>query len=164
MDMKKARLLIASFLALGVLTFLWRFAPDVLDQRSADGVAYQPQPVDQTCHVQDQGCRIELPGVGHVLVTMPKEIIPLERFEFTVFAEPGVAQQVGEIVADFDMIEMDMGVNRYTLTRDASDVYSQTVVLPICTATVTDWIASLFVTTTAGHYRYEFDFVMQPPR
>lgn len=164
MDMKKARWFIASLLALGVLTFLWRLAPDVLDQRSADGVAYQPQPVDKTCQLQDQGCRIELPGVGYLLVTMPEEIIPLERFEFTVRPEPGVAQKVGEIVADFDMTEMDMGVNRYTLTREHTDVFRQTVVLPICTATETDWIANLFVTTTAGHYRYEFDFVMQPPR
>lgn len=164
MDMNKARWLVVSILVLAALTYLWRLAPDFLDQRSGDGVAYQTGTVPADCHIQAAGCRIEVPGVGVLLVTMPDKIIPLKRFEFTVRPEPEVAQEIGEIVVDFDMTEMDMGVNRYTLTREHTDVYRQTVVLPICTATETDWIAQLFITSTQGHYRYDFDFVMQPPR
>jgi len=57
-------------------------------------------------------------------------------------------------------VGMDMGINRYPLTRSSDGNYAQNIILPVCTTTRTDWVADLSFTTTAGTFVAKIPFVV----
>ncbi|MCA1926688.1 MAG: hypothetical protein LDL16_10475 [Thiobacillus sp.] len=74
--------------------------------------------------------------------------VPLQAFELTVDA-PGARR----ISAEFQMVGMDMGFNRYPL-RPARGVFSADITLPICISGRHDWRA--FLTIDGERYMFPF--------
>lgn len=65
---------------------------------------------------------------------------PLEAFGLSVSA-PGAAR----ISAEFQMVGMDMGFNRYDLRPAAGGAFSSKVTLPVCVSGRRDWVLTLDV-------------------
>lgn len=61
--------------------------------------------------------------------------IPLEPFELSV-AAPGSAR----VSAEFQMVGMDMGFNRYDLRPRADGVFASRITLPVCVSGRADWL------------------------
>jgi len=59
---------------------------------------------------------------------------PMQTFTLTVQA-PGV-QRVG---AEFQMADMDMGMNRYELTATPNSLFTARVMLPLCVSGQREW-------------------------
>jgi hypothetical protein len=74
--------------------------------------------------------------------------VPLEAFELTVDA-PGARR----VSAEFQMVGMDMGFNRYDL-RPAHGAFAARITLPICVSGRHDWI----ITLTLDGARYALPF------
>ena len=68
---------------------------------------------------------------------------PLEAFELNVRA-PGARR----ISAEFQMVGMDMGFNRYDLHPAADGVFAAKVTLPVCVSGRRDWRLTLDVDGT----------------
>jgi hypothetical protein len=74
---------------------------------------------------------------------------PLEAFVLSVRA-PGAAR----ISAEFQMVGMDMGFNRYDLRRGPDGSWASSVTLPVCVSGQRDWVLYLDVDGT----RYALPF------
>lgn len=166
MSMKQAKWLVATFLILGALTYLWGHAPGKLStDRPVTGTLIQvPSPDD--CELKGQGCEVSIAGLGTFHVSMPDSVVPLEKFIFRVEPQGEVAQSVGGVRVDFEMLDMDMGINAYRLERLVDGEYRATIILPVCTTDRSDWLANLTIHSTEGTYLVRLPFTMdrfRPP-
>ena len=158
MNMKQAKWLVASLLILGVLSYLWGRAPSKLSIDSPTQGPLTELEVPADCEVKGEGCLVSIDELGEFRVTMPETVIPLERFTFEVEPQGEAARSVGEVRVDFEMVDMDMGINAYRLERLADDTFRQDIILPVCTSTRTDWIANLTIRSTEGGFLIRLPF------
>jgi hypothetical protein len=75
--------------------------------------------------------------------------VPLEPFELHVTA-PGATK----ISAEFQMIGMDMGFNRYDLRPDGKGGFAARITLPVCVSGRRDWM--LYVMIDGQRYALPF--------
>jgi hypothetical protein len=64
--------------------------------------------------------------------------VPLQAFELTV-----AAPNVTRISAEFQMVGMDMGFNRYDLRPTHDGAFASKVTLPVCVSGRRDWVLTL---------------------
>jgi len=160
MSMTQARWLVATFVALAVLSFIWGHNPAHLGKPQTVSGAIQSIPVPKGCPLKGTGCELTLPQLGTVLVQAPAAIKPLQKFAFTVTPLGEAAKSLGAINVNFQMVGMDMGINQYPLDRQADGQYRQTIILPVCTSTRTDWVAILSLNSTKGDFVAKIPFVV----
>lgn len=96
------------------------------------GIAHDCDAALTRCHVSD--------GAIAVSLAMGPDVKPLQPFSLllVIDAEGPAAENV---VVDFQMQEMDMGINRYRLQRQEDGRWAGNVILPVCTVSRTDWYA-----------------------
>ena len=85
------------------------------------------------------GCAFSHRGAT-VNVRFSQQPAPLEAFELSVSA-PGVTR----ISAEFQMVGMDMGFNRYDLRPAGRGAFASNVTLPVCVSGRRDWVLTLDV-------------------
>jgi hypothetical protein len=81
-------------------------------------------------------------------VRFSKRPAPLQAFELNVTA-PGAAK----VSAEFHMVGMDMGFNRYDLRR-AGEGFAARITLPVCVSGRRDWGLTLDI--DGAHYTLRF--------
>ncbi|MFN2382345.1 MAG: hypothetical protein ABR561_07345 [Guyparkeria sp.] len=162
--MKQAKWMVATLLVLGVLTYLWGRAPDKLgtDSPVTGPMTEVPAPAD--CELKGEGCEVAIDGLGTFLVSMPEEVVPLEKAVIRVVPEGEAAKAVGDIRVDFEMVGMDMGINAYRLDRMADGEYREVIILPVCTTDRSDWRANLSIHSTGGAYLVRLPFTVDRSR
>jgi hypothetical protein len=100
-------------------------------------------------------CADPLAGCSFSHAGMPASVrfsmqpVPLEAFELSVTA-PGAAR----VSAEFQMVGMDMGFNRYDLHPRADGVFASKVTLPICVSGRHDWL--LYLEVDGSRYAVPF--------
>lgn len=97
------------------------------------------------------GCAFSHLGVT-ASVRFSVQPAPLEAFELSVRAANAT-----RISAEFQMVSMDMGFNRYDLRPVGNDTFSSKVTLPVCISGRRDWILFLDIDGT----RYALPFSTQ---
>ncbi|MDD3518022.1 MAG: hypothetical protein PHQ14_06705 [Chromatiales bacterium] len=102
------------------------------------------------------GC--ETHGPLRARVRVDRRVHPLQPFELTLTVD---ADGVGTVLADFVMVGMDMGVNRFALAPAAARQWRTQVVLPVCTVDRQDWMAQIYVTAETGVYRIDVPFLTE---
>lgn len=160
MSMKQARWLVATFVILAALSFIWGHNPAHLGKPQAVTGAIHTIQVPKDCPLKGEGCTLSLPDVGTVTVRAPAVIKPLQKFALTVTPQGDSAKSLGAVSVDFQMVGMDMGINQYPLDRQADGQYRQIIILPVCTSTRTDWVAVLSLNSTHGNFVAKIPFVV----
>jgi hypothetical protein len=94
------------------------------------------------------GCSFSHRGTT-VKVRFSTQPAPLEAFELGVDA-PGASR----ISAEFQMVGMDMGFNRYDLRRGPQQEWASKVTLPVCVSGQRDWL--LFLDVDGARYALPF--------
>jgi hypothetical protein len=94
------------------------------------------------------GCSVAH-GAGTVVVRFSAQPTPLEAFELTVHAPAAE-----KISAEFQMVAMDMGFNRYDLRTAGGGTFASQVTLPACVSGQHDWLLYLDIDGS----RYELPF------
>ncbi len=104
--------------------------------------------VTVTCADLLTGCTFEHRGKpAHVrFSTLPA---PMEAFEVRV-----AIMDVSRVSAEFQMVGMDMGFNRYDLRPAGQDAFAAKVTLPVCVSGRRDWI--LYVDLDGSRYAVPF--------
>ncbi len=110
-------------------------------KRPAEAVAVScPDPI--------AGCAFSHHGAA-VSVRFSTQPVPLEPFELTV-----AAPNATKISAEFQMVGMDMGFNRYDLHPGSAGVFGSKVTLPVCISGRHDW--TLFLDLDGARYALPF--------
>ena len=114
-------------------------------------------PEEAGCDLRLGACDASLGGAGRLRLDLGAEgeIRALERLPMTVTVEGVEAESV---VVDFVGRDMDMGLHRYPLARDADGVFRGEGQIPICTEAVMPWRARVLVGTPGGRLGSGFDF------
>ena len=95
------------------------------------------------CHVQD--------GARGMSVTMSGDVRPLRPFELHMRLPEAVRADASQASVDFIMVGMDMGINRYTLLKQADGDFVGKVILPVCSIGRSDWVAKLSVVVSLAN-------------
>lgn len=125
--MKRSLLWLAPLAAIGLVGLVLLF-----------GTGREAAPPQRlACADLQAGCALDLDGQAATLgfVGQPKVLAP---FEVWLRIEKAKVVQ-----ARFDMADMDMGFNLYTLRPDADGVFRARVTLPVCVSGRRDWVMTL---------------------
>ncbi len=90
------------------------------------------------------------------------DVRPLRPFELILRLPKEALPQAGQASVDFIMLGMDMGINRYTLTRQADGSYRAKVILPVCSSGRSDWVAKVSAIVGQEMWTADFPFVAEP--
>lgn len=96
-----------------------------------------PEAVSVPCADPLAGCAFSHHGAT-ISVRFSTQPVPLEPFELTV-----IGTNATKISAEFQMVGMDMGFNRYDLRPGSAGVFASKVTLPVCISGRRDWILTL---------------------
>jgi len=94
-------------------------------------------------HAQE-GCSAQ-DGLRGMKLQMSGDVRPLRPFELRLILPEAVRALATEASVDFVMVGMDMGINRYTLLKQANGDFVGKVILPVCSIGRSDWVAKLSV-------------------
>jgi len=112
------------------------------------------------CDLNTQTCAAELPGGGHLELSITPHPIPVVKPLQVVVRLAGITADQIEI--DFSGVSMDMGRQRKTLVADGRGGFSSEAMLPVCITGRMAWQATLVV-SSAGR-RIAVPFVFDAPR
>jgi len=91
-----------------------------------------------------EGCTAQ-GGLRAMTLKMSGDVRPLRPFELRLILPEAVRAQATDASVDFVMVGMDMGINRYTLLKQANGDFVGKVILPVCSIGRSDWLAKLSV-------------------
>ncbi|MEW6444947.1 MAG: hypothetical protein ACOZAQ_02650 [Pseudomonadota bacterium] len=155
MSMNDAKWWLGSAVVIAVLLFVLQHdfsrlrAPDIpFAGRVVVLPAPQCTPVGGPCMVSDPPRALVLEMAG--------DVRPLRPFDLRLRIPDEALKDAGAASVDFIMVGMDMGLNRYTLTRQSDGVFSAKVILPVCSIGRSDWMAK--VSVVVGHEMWAADF------
>ncbi len=111
--------------------------------------------IAQSCDAAISVCEINVGGYSLALELGP-DVKPLQPFN-TVLKLHSSSKNVQNVVVDFRMIDMDMGMNRYRLSNNGN-FWSGSSTLPMCIASRTDWLAVVEFDDEGKRYTASFPF------
>ena len=107
------------------------------------------------CKPQIQSCKIVTEDFN-IEISLNENIFYLKPFNVFVQTEVKTNFDIEFIQIDFKMEGMNMGVNRFLLTKknnnDKKKVWNGKALLPICVARRADWFAELEIVTKQKQY------------
>lgn len=115
--------------------------------------APQCSPVGGPCTVFDPPRMLAL--------TLSGDVRPLRPFELELRLPDWALSAAANASVDFVMLGMDMGLNRYTLTRQADGSFRAKVILPVCSTGRSDWIAKVSAVVGQEMWTVDFPFVAE---
>ncbi|MDR5861761.1 hypothetical protein QC758_02120 [Halomonas campisalis] len=126
--------------------------------RGGDDVRWFPE--ETGCDLSHGPCRALLGEEGGLTLDLGAdgEIRALEILPVTVALE-GI--QADSVVVDFIGRDMDMGLHRYPLTRQADGRFQGEGQIPICTEAVMPWRARVIVTSGEERLGSGFNFEVE---
>ena len=147
-------LVFVAFVLLGV--YLPEMLDKIKDEQPTEMVA-----VDKGCDVTRQSCRARLDG-KQVEFMISSPIHYLQHFDYELSLEGFASDSVTRVTVEFDMLDMNMGLNRYTAqASDDGQSWSGVAVLPVCVSGRNDWRVTVVLETEKGNYQARFDFVVE---
>ena len=145
------RILIVLLIAIVALGY-W-LAPRLLPYGATADILTVPK----ACDFSSAVCEMMLPGGVALSIEVQGDVRPLKTFSIAV-----KGTDVQDVAVSFEMIDMDMGINRYRFQKDVSGGWSTAVMLPVCTTGRTDWLALFDVRLQDGQvYRLEYPFMAE---
>jgi len=125
---------------------LWQSAPTA-QLLNNDGVS---------CNIGDAACRHATPDGGMLLLDMSPHPVPLMQ-------PVGISVQVANTslvpaYVEITGLNMEMGVNRVPLRRNAEGAWVGETIIPVCSQRHMQWQAALFLQSAGKLYRLNEEF------
>ncbi len=111
----------------------------------------------KNCDASESACTVSGKDFNIKLKLGPN-VVPLKSFpvELAITNSDEVVP-AANVIIDFQMTGMDMGLNRYKLSN-SGNLWNGVVTLPVCVASRMDWIAIVEFTAQNRRYRAVFPF------
>jgi len=113
--------------------------------------------LSQPCDLR-QGCRA---ADGSVTVRVVFGAEPRALQPFPIHIQFEGHQRADSVTVAFSMQGMDMGLNRYRLSADASGGWNADITLPICMSGRTDWLADFELVVADRRLQMQVPFVLE---
>ncbi|HEY0634524.1 MAG TPA: hypothetical protein VGE00_03995 [Gammaproteobacteria bacterium] len=110
----------------------------------------------QGCDAALQPCRLTHEQ-AEMTLELAQDIRTLQPFHLQLQITGSQQARIQEVVVEFFMEGMEMGVNRYRLLRDGAGWQGE-ITLPVCVAGRSDWRAVVEARTTDSVYRAVYRF------
>ncbi len=111
--------------------------------------------VATSCDAAISPCDVKLDNYRLKLLFTPA-VKPLQPFVVELQLS-GKNIEPKNVIMDFIMVGMDMGMNRYRLNK-SDDTWKGRAILPVCTASRTDWVANVEFMDKGKKYVVAFPF------
>lgn len=109
----------------------------------------------ENCYAQNKICTLIIDELK-IEISFSKNIYYLKHFDVSVSTESKTDIDVESIHIDFKMKNMNMGVNRFILTKISSENKRQNwkgrALLPVCVTGRADWVSELEIMTKQNKY------------
>lgn len=100
------------------------------------------------CQAVGFPCRVNLKGGGSVQLTIsPQPVEVMKPLEVRIKLDQVEANRV---VAQFNGVGMNMGMNRYIFNKESDGSFLATVTLPVCIRSRMEWDAEILLETEQG--------------
>jgi hypothetical protein len=146
----------AALLIAASLIGVWALRPG-LDVASPKAVLLQ---AESNCDSAQRACRIFDTDLELELRLGPS-VRTMESFEISLRRLRGSLGTDAQIMVQFQMRDMEMGLNRYRLVMDAEGIWRGQAMLPVCSAGRSDWIAQVEISTSGQRWRAELPFTAE---
>ena len=98
---------------------------------------------DPVCDLNRQAC-IARDHQGWVELRFKQSVKYLTRFDIEVIALGFKNQSIEKMLVDFSMVDMQMGINRFAMTKTPkNNVWQGMAILPVCISGRRDWQVKL---------------------
>ena len=118
----------------------------------------------ENCEPQIKVCNVELDNL-EISVSFDKDIFYLKPFKVSVFKNADSSSVIESVYIDFKMKNMEMGVNRFLLSKIGSKDKKQSwlgkALLPICVTGRVDWFSELEIATQTKKYIITFPIIVK---
>ena len=142
--------IIITVLLISIIIVIAVQSKKVLNERTERKVITLPvskcNPQNKICNVKHKDLTID--------ISLDKNIFYLKPFNVSVLSNNKV--DIEHIYIDFKMKKMKMGLNRFILKNKGSQEWLGVVILPVCIAGRSDWIATVDIHTIK--YRFILTF------
>jgi hypothetical protein len=142
-------------LILLLMLFAAGFAVNMLSTEKSDfSVARTTVKAPASCRFDEKPCLVKA-GEAAYQISVSGEVKPLQRFRISIHSA-----KIASASVSFTMVDMDMGVNLFVFSRSGEEQWIAEVVLPVCSARRTDWLAEISIKNVEGHVAkilYPFD-------
>lgn len=118
-----------------------------------------PLQVEAGCESAKRSCRLLGEGVEFELSLGPL-LRTMETFSITVRHVRGDVASNAQVDVQFQMRDMDMGLNHYRLIADVDEVWRGQAMLPVCSSGRSDWLAQVTITTDGETWQAVVPFVV----
>ncbi len=128
-----------------------------LDQPVRNVVTLQ---VEADCDSAQRACRARGDELELELRLGPP-VRTMESFEISLRRLRGSLGTDAQVTVQFQMRDMEMGLNRYRLVMDAEGIWRGQAMLPVCSAGRSDWIAQVDISATGQRWRADLPFTAE---
>lgn len=108
-----------------------------------------------SCDASIVSCQFES-DTANLNLRLGPDVKPLKSFNVELEVRSQTIHPE-KIIVDFQMVGMDMGMNRYQMLHKGSS-WEGVATLPVCTASRTDWVALVEMVERGRIYRVSFPF------
>jgi hypothetical protein len=120
-----------------VVALGYHFSPLILPQ--ADLVV---KPSDE-CRLDRQSCEVALPDGGHMTVSLlPRPVPMMKPFSVEVRVQ---SMSLESVEIDFSGVDMNMGLNRFSLKDQGQGIWLAEATIPICVTGQMAWQATVML-------------------
>ena len=116
------------------------------------------------CNPQEKVCSVEVNNTKFE-ISLNRNIFYLKPFNISLVFEENSALNIKDIHIEFKMKNMNMGVNRFKMKKNAAENNKQRwdnmALLPICVTGRADWIAELEIVTDKSKYVVSFPVLVK---
>ena len=143
--------LIGLTVLVAVVVIGYRFSPLLLPQ--ADLVIEPPA----TCDLHRQTCHVALPEGGGLALSMQPQPIPLMA-PFRVEVKL-TAVEARSVEIDFAGVEMNMGLNRFSMSDQGKGIWATEASIPVCVTGRMEWLATVMILRGQQRISVPFRFI-----
>ena len=105
------------------------------------------------CLLSESACKV----AGYTLEFKDRPIRPLTPIK----VEMQTVAAVSSVVLDLEMLDMDMGVNRFKLAQEAEGIWKGEIMIPVCATGRRDWVANMLIESEQGNEKVVYSFIVQ---
>lgn len=107
----------------------------------------------QNCDLSERACAVD----DYSLEFLDRPILPLKPIR----VELRTSREILSVILDLEMLDMDMGINRFALKKTGQDTWTGTVMIPVCATGRRDWRVNMLLVTPEGARKAIYSFVVQ---
>jgi hypothetical protein len=148
--MKNIMIVLGLVLLIGLGYFFGQYHNPNSGQKAVD---YQLIGEAQDCDLSERACSVD----DYSLEFFDRPVLALKP----VRVELRTSREVRSVILDLEMLDMDMGINRFALKKTRQDTWTGTVMIPVCATGRRDWRVNMLLVTPEGARKAIYSFVVQ---